>query len=79
MKQNQCPNCGSTDFINRDGYKICQYCQSKFKINNSVIALQEDIDNLLEKCEREPWNAKKYANLILDIDPKNSKAVKYLL
>lgn len=44
----------------------------------SEIALDDDIQRLLNKCKEEPWNAKKYANLILDIDSGNVEALKYL-
>ena len=45
---------------------------------NSVIALNDDVERLLQKCRNEPKNARKYANLILDIDPTNKDALKYL-
>jgi DNA-directed RNA polymerase subunit RPC12/RpoP len=44
----------------------------------SSIALDNDVTRLLEKCRTEPWNARKYANLVLDIDPHNREALKYL-
>ena len=45
---------------------------------NSSIALEEDIAVLLKKCREDPKNARKYANLVLDIDPGNAEAKKYL-
>lgn len=45
---------------------------------NSVIAINDDVERLLQKCRKEPNNARKYANLILDIDPTNEEAKKYL-
>ncbi|MBR3335316.1 MAG: hypothetical protein IKG23_13590 [Clostridia bacterium] len=45
---------------------------------DSVIALNEDVERLLQKCRNEPKNAKKYANLVLDIDPTNQEAQDYL-
>lgn len=45
---------------------------------NSTIDLNDDIARLLKKCETDPRNAKKYANLILDMDPDNEEALKYL-
>ena len=45
---------------------------------NSSIALDDDIARLLKKCETDPRNARKYANLVLDIDPDNEEALKYL-
>lgn len=44
----------------------------------TVIALEDDIQRLLEKCKQEPWKARRYANLILDIDPGNKEAIQYL-
>ena len=51
-----------------------QHCN----IGNGGIALNNDIAELLKKCRNEPYNARKYANLILDIDPTNAEARKYL-
>ena len=45
---------------------------------DSAIALDDDVARLLEKCKADPKNARKYANLILDIDPDNEEALKYL-
>ena len=45
---------------------------------NSSIALNDDIARLLKKCETDPRNARKYANLILDIDPDNEEALRFL-
>lgn len=85
MGQRICPNCGANEFDIVNGYEICRYCDSKFKIEvvenkkeETFISLKSDIECLLEKCKNEPWNARKYANLILDIDPTNSEAKKYL-
>ena len=44
----------------------------------SEIALNDDVVRLLQKCKTEPKNARKYANLVLDIDPTNEEALKYL-
>jgi len=84
MKVQICERCGGGDFIDRDGYRICQYCNTKFLITSedvtkkeSNIALDDDIKMLLQKCKDDPANARKYANLILDIDPGNTEALKY--
>lgn len=45
---------------------------------DSNIALDDDVQRLLKKCKTDPRNARKYANLILDIDPDNEEAYKYL-
>ena len=84
MEQDICYNCGSSEFIVKEEYKICKYCNSKFKIeinknNDTVISLQNDIDVLLQKCKDEPYNSRKYASLILDIDPTNREAKKYVV
>lgn len=42
------------------------------------IALDDDVARLLAKCKSDPRNARRYANLILDIDPDNAEAYKYL-
>ena len=85
MKKIECPSCGSNDLVEKDGFRICNYCGSKFRLsfsektsNTGGISLNDDIARLLDKCQKEPWNAKKYANLILDIDPTNKEARKYL-
>jgi hypothetical protein len=44
----------------------------------SAIGVHSDIQNLLLKCEEDPANATRYANLILDLDPSNSRALQYL-
>ena len=80
-----CPICGGKEFDELKGYRICQYCGTKHKIpkeelpkKQSNISLNSDVERLLERCKREPSNAKKYANLVLDIDPTNEDALKYL-
>lgn len=79
MKQIICESCGASDFLEKAGYRICQYCGTQYHINSkSLISLNDDIENLLQKCKREPRNARRYANLILDIDPTNKEALKYL-
>ena len=46
--------------------------------HTSGISLGSDIEMLLQKCRMNPKNVRKYANLILDIDPDNEEALKYL-
>ena len=48
------------------------------KPGESVIALNDDVERLLQKCRTDTKNARKYANLILDIDPTNIEALQYL-
>ena len=85
MKSIECPNCGSSDFSEENGYRTCRYCGTKFirasenrGIKESTISLDDDVKNLLQKCKEEPSHAKKYAQLILEIDSTNAEAKKYL-
>lgn len=45
---------------------------------SSQISLTDDVERLLQKCKTDPKNARKYANLVLDIDPDNEEVLKYL-
>lgn len=85
MKKIYCENCGADEFVEENGFQICRYCKSKFMIHQegtpskeSKIALNEDVLRLLRLCQENPAKAEKYASLILDIDPTNSEAQKYL-
>jgi DNA-directed RNA polymerase subunit RPC12/RpoP len=80
-----CEKCGANDLYEENGYRICRYCRSKFlltsndfSIKGSNITLTDDVIMLLQKCKADPRNARKYANLVLDIDPDNAEALKYL-
>lgn len=85
MKLINCTQCGAGDFTRENGYMICKYCGAKYAvekedlgIRQSTISLDSDVEALLEKCRNDRRNAGKYANLILDIDPDNEEALKYL-
>lgn len=85
MEAIKCSSCGASEWIEKDGYRKCAYCGTVFQLTSaeqvfkkSHIALNEDVQRLLEKCKNEPHNARKYANLILDIDPNNKEVRKYL-
>ena len=85
MKQVICVSCGASEYIEINGYRVCQYCDTKFDIsyenissNQSYISLNDDIKMLLKKCQEDPINARRYANLVLDLDPGNDEAIKYL-
>lgn len=85
MKILSCVNCGGNSFTQEYGFRICNYCKSKYIIqkedvtqSGSQIALHDDVQRLLRMCEENPAKAGKYASLILDIDPTNSEAQKYL-
>ncbi len=76
-----CQRCGSSDFIKEKGILVCKYCRTEYVKDDkpeTVIEINEDVKRLLEKCKKEPQKARKYANLILDIDPMNEEAKKYL-
>ncbi len=85
MKYIACVRCGGNSYTVKDGYRICDFCDSRFVITQedmpaktSTIALSEDVQNLLERCRRDPANARRYAGLILDIDPRNPEALRIL-
>lgn len=85
MKQTTCQNCGADEFIIKDGFKICKYCNSKYELTpdekptkTATVSLNSDVERLLEKCRKDPKKASRYAGLILDIDPTNKEALKYL-
>lgn len=82
MKTIQCNKCGSTDFTAHDGYYICDFCKSKSVpdalVKETIIGIQSDVEMLLQKCIDDPGNRKRYAGLILDIDPTNQEAYHYL-
>jgi hypothetical protein len=77
-----CSKCGSTDFTAYDDYYVCDYCKSKHvpevKIKETIIGIQSDVEILLQKCKDDPSNRRRYAGLILDIDPTNQEAYQYL-
>lgn len=84
MKQLVCERCGGNEFIENNGYRTCKFCNTKFVMQpgdipqkSSNIALNDDIKLLLKKCIDDPANARRYASLVLDIDPGNTEAKKY--
>lgn len=86
MKVLKCTNCGSHELTDHGNYAICDFCRSHFAYNTqngpaspSNIGVASDIDALLQKCQEDPLNRRRYASLILDIDPTNRKAQDYLL
>lgn len=54
------------------------YAFGSQRSGSSEVALSDDVERLLEKCRKDRKNARKYANLILDMDPDNEEALKYL-
>lgn len=85
MKMVVCENCGSTEIVDMGGFRMCSYCRTKYLLQQSDavprashMALNDDIARLLQKCRENPREASRYANLILDIDPNNAEARRYL-
>jgi len=85
MKSLDCSHCGSKELVERGGFLTCIYCQSRFvleaaetPLKSTEIAISADIKALLRKCQDDPKNRSRYANLILDIDPSNDEARRYL-
>ena len=84
MKALICTRCGASDFVQTGDVLMCKYCRTKYQIfrkkktANTNIALNDDIASLLKKCRDDPANARRYANRILDIDPTNLEAKKYI-
>ena len=85
MRIIQCSNCGANGLVERNGCIVCEYCDSKFIIESSDfpqksmgMSLNADIENLLQRCRTDPKNARRYANRVLDIDPTNLEALKYI-
>lgn len=90
MKQLICTICGGEVALEGD-MLLCQYCGAKYAAETpakpepmkpafvqSNIDLTDDVAVLLRKCKTDPRNARKYANLVLDIDPDNTEALSYL-
>lgn len=85
MRELKCKNCGAVK-LNRQGNSwYCEFCGSAFSVEASDVpqegmglSLNSDVEKLLQKCRTDPRNASKYANLILDMDPTNEDALKFL-
>ena len=85
MKLVECTRCGSKELYEENGLVKCAYCQSQFvpqpddaRAKSTVIGVHSDIRNLLEKCRTDPANSRRYASLVLDLDPTNPEALAYL-
>lgn len=85
MKLVDCIRCGSNELTEVDGFLICTFCRSKFvpessdvPVAQTEIELNSDVKRLLDLCESDPANRKRYAGLVLDIDPSNQRARQYL-
>jgi len=82
MKSFVCERCGGNEFRTEKGFRICQHCNTSYVLTSeelpqktSEIALNNDIQLLMRKCIEDPRNARRYASLILDIDPSNEEAI----
>jgi hypothetical protein len=85
MKQINCAKCGSNDLASDGGYVVCGFCRSRWALQadelprvETVIDMDSDIQALLQKCVIDPVNRRRYAALILDIDPTNQQAYQHL-
>lgn len=91
MEKLTCQSCGASAFTDQGAYRICQYCGAQYVVNprrrsavntgpapRSGVSLDSDVERLLIKCREDPRRAARYANLILDMDPTNEEALKYL-
>ncbi len=64
MKSIECPNCGSNDLYEENGYILCRYCGAKLiptaedvGAKQSTISLNADVQRLLQKCKENPERA----------------------
>ena len=78
-----CDYCGSTFLATKEEQLVYSEATSfsasiTKPTSTSPISISDDIERLLQKCSSDKKNARKYANLILDIDPDNTEALKYL-
>ena len=73
-----CLYCDSKFLMTAEDFYSSKTGGSGASATNSGISLDSDVEMLLQKCRMNPRNARKYANLILDIDPDNEEALKYL-
>lgn len=85
MKLVMCTRCASKELFEENGYVVCAYCQSRFSPQaddlprrETLVGVHSDVQVLLKKCKDDPSNRRRYASLILDIDPTNREAAEYL-
>ena len=85
LKMINCAHCGSKDLVEESAFLICTYCRSKFfrratdgPPSETLIEIGSDIQKLLQKCREDPINRRRFANLVLDMDPENHEAKQYL-
>jgi len=80
-----CTSCGSKELFEEHGYAVCAYCRSRFSrqpedvpARQAVIDVSADVQALLQRCREDPTNRRRLASLVLDIDPTNPEAMRYL-
>lgn len=85
MKLLECKRCGSQELAEQSGFIVCLFCQSRYvpeadevPAMETIIAVASDVQDLLTRCRQEPHNRRRYASLVLDIDPTNAEARHYL-
>ena len=79
----QCEYCGTRFLLSADKYNLYNNKTNSVSLgrdvsHNTSISLDYDIEQLLNKCRTNPRNARRYANLVLDIDPDNQEALEFL-
>ena len=86
MKIVRCIKCGGNELIEETDRTICAYCRAFFLRDKtlsdkkkSTISVSSDVAALLTRCKEEPENRRRLASLVLDIDPTNEEARRYLL
>lgn len=73
-----CVYCDSKFLVTEEQSRFIGSAGKNTSWTNSHIELSSDVEKLLHKCKTDPKNARKYANLILDMDPDNIEALKFL-
>ena len=81
----ECKRCGSNELRQEVGVVVCVFCRTRYASDQKMapsgkpkISISDDIADLLQKCQDDPINRRRYAGLILDLDPTNQDAIKYL-
>lgn len=84
-KATTCPNCGASIQLNDSReYGFCEYCGTKIAIDKIIVINRGDVEAALERTRqfleiKNFYDAGKYCNKALDIDPKNYQAHIYML
>ena len=85
MKAIACEICGSNELVKEDGFFKCQHCQTKYTVEEAKKMMSVKIDNsenasnYIDMAENalsggNGQEAFDYANKVLEINPKSSKA-----